>query len=60
VVTAWFWPRQEPLAVIPEPHCHDEHEVCARDATQINAGGVAGVVVVVAHEAAELQLCTAE
>jgi len=27
VITAWFWPRTEPLVVIPEPHYHDEHEV---------------------------------
>ena len=27
VITAWFWPRQEPLVVIPEPHHHEEHEV---------------------------------
>jgi hypothetical protein len=27
VITAWFWPRQEPLVVIPEAHHHDEHEV---------------------------------
>lgn len=27
VITAWFWPRRERLAVIPEPHHHDHHEV---------------------------------
>jgi hypothetical protein len=27
VICAWFWPRQEPLVVIPDPHHHDEHEV---------------------------------
>ena len=27
VITAWFWPRQDRLAVIPEPHHHDQHEV---------------------------------
>lgn len=29
VICAWFWPRQDPLSVIPEPHFHDEHEVVA-------------------------------
>jgi hypothetical protein len=29
VITAWFWPRTEPLVIIPEPHHHDEHEVVA-------------------------------
>jgi hypothetical protein len=29
VICAWFWPREEPLAVIPEQHFHDEHEVVA-------------------------------
>jgi hypothetical protein len=29
VICAWFWPRKEPLVVIPEPHFHDQHEVVA-------------------------------
>jgi hypothetical protein len=29
VICAWFWPRKEPLTVIPEPHHHDQHEVVA-------------------------------
>lgn len=27
VITAWFWPRTEPLVVIPDAHFHDEREV---------------------------------
>jgi hypothetical protein len=29
VICAWFWPRKEPMVVIPEPHYHDENEVIA-------------------------------
>ena len=29
VITAWFWPRRKPLAVIPDAHHHDQHEVVA-------------------------------
>ena len=27
VITAWFWPRTEPLVVIPDAHYHEEREV---------------------------------
>jgi hypothetical protein len=27
VITAWFWPRQDRLEIIPESHSHKEHEV---------------------------------
>ena len=27
VITAWFWPRKEPLVVIPDAHHHEEREV---------------------------------
>src|SRR4030043_1350654 len=27
VICAWFWPRTEPLTVIPEPHHHNQNEV---------------------------------
>jgi hypothetical protein len=29
VICAWFWPRKEPLQIIPEPHSHDNNEVIA-------------------------------
>jgi len=27
VICAWFWPRQDPLVVIPDAHYHNEREV---------------------------------
>lgn len=29
VICAWFWPRKEPLTIIPEPHAHVNNEVIA-------------------------------
>lgn len=29
VICAWFWPRKEPLPIIPEPHAHANNEVIA-------------------------------
>lgn len=27
VICAWFWPRQEPLTVVPDAHKHNTNEV---------------------------------
>ena len=29
VICAWFWPRKEPLPIIPEPHSHNNNEIIA-------------------------------
>jgi hypothetical protein len=45
VITAWFWPRREPLVVIPEAHRHDEHEVvCFYGTNPADPGDLCGEI----------------
>ncbi len=56
VICAWFWPRKEPMVVIPEPHYHDKNEVIAFFGTNFEDPFDLGAVVELQMENQKLTL----